>query len=386
MTIISRSLVDSDFDDERESQESAARQRVNERTKSRGTNEAALSVDGGVVAANTADRIARRIDRLARYYVDGDTSGVDPHRLPDLRTAMGRLRDITDESGDVGRVVEAIINTCDFIGVRYLDAGVLAARSVGRVVISGGRGFGTGFLVTPQLMLTNHHALPSIDVARQSAVEFDYQDDVNGRPLTPQRFDFDADRLYLADRDLDFALVALRATPQQVHRFGFNPLTDRQGTVVIGEFVTIVQHPRGDKKAIALRESRLVDVLDRYLHYAADTERGSSGSPVFNDQWEVVALHHASVRAPDRPDTGGVLNEGVRISQIIGWLRAQHYSTAQQDLVAPIIGQSASNTGSVRAYPVRNTEAASSAVTTMIGPFRVTVTIDGSAPPIQKDR
>ena len=28
-------------------------------------------------------------------------------------------------------------------------------------------------------------------------------------------------------------------------------------------------------------------------HYSTDTEAGSSGSPVFNDQWEVVALHHS---------------------------------------------------------------------------------------------
>ena len=53
------------------------------------------------------------------------------------------------------------------------------------------------------------------------------------------------------------------------------------------------------------------------MHYSADTEPGSSGSPVFNDQWEVIALHHASVRAPEHTEFGGVLNEGIRVSAIV---------------------------------------------------------------------
>ena len=90
-----------------------------------------------------------------------------------------------------------------------------------------------------------------------------------------------------------------------------------------GRFVTIVQHPRGEKKQIALRENRIVDVLDSFLHYEADTEPGSSGSPVFDDGWEVVALHHASVRAPDHAELGGFVNEGIRVSGLRAFITAQ---------------------------------------------------------------
>ena len=62
------------------------------------------------------------------------------------------------------------------------------------------------------------------------------------------------------------------------------------------------------------------------MHYSADTEPGSSGSPVFNDQWEVVALHHASVRAPEHTEFGGVLNEGIRVSAILGVVKASPLS------------------------------------------------------------
>jgi V8-like Glu-specific endopeptidase len=64
-----------------------------------------------------------------------------------------------------------------------------------------------------------------------------------------------------------------------------------------GEFVNIIQHPSGHQpKALALCDNQLVDVLDSCLHYQTDTAPGSSGAPVYNDQWEVIALHHSGAR------------------------------------------------------------------------------------------
>ena len=187
---------------------------------------------------------------------------------------------------------------------------------IGRVNIrdAAGRlqGYGTGSLVSPTLLLTNHHVLPDADTARHSAIEFNYQDGIDGRPLLAQLLPFDPDRFFLADDERDFALVAVSATPAELAPFGFNRLIEAEGKAIIGEFVTIVQHPRGEKKQVALRENRIVDIPERFLHYSADTEPGSSGSLVFNDQWEAVALHHASVPAPEHRELGGFVNEGIR--------------------------------------------------------------------------
>jgi endonuclease G len=84
---------------------------------------------------------------------------------------------------------------------------------------------------------------------------------------------------------------------------------------------------------VALRENRIVDLPGSFMHYETDTEPGSSGSPVFNDQWEVVALHHASVRAQNHPELGGFLNEGIRISRILQFVRAQSLPVAARPLV-----------------------------------------------------
>jgi endonuclease G len=73
-----------------------------------------------------------------------------------------------------GAVLERVINTEDFVGVRYLETGVNASRAVGRVDIRDQAGrvvsYGTGSLVSPELLLTNNHVLPDADTACASVV------------------------------------------------------------------------------------------------------------------------------------------------------------------------------------------------------------------------
>ncbi|QFG26857.1 DNA/RNA non-specific endonuclease [Actinomadura sp. WMMB 499] len=297
-------------------QREAAAQRVAERAAERRGNERVLASPGGVAEADTPERIAERIDRLNRFYGDGNL--VEPAGA----APAARL--------------EKIINTVDYVGVRYLDAGVVAARTVGRVDIRDGRGrtagYGTGSMVSSSLLLTNHHVLPDVETARASVIEFDYQDGVDGRPLAPRTFPLDPDRFFVADAELDFALVAVMSPDGGLAGYGHNRLVEAAGKTIIGEFVTIIQHPRGDKKQVSLRENKIVDVPERHLHYAADTEPGSSGSPVFNDQWEVVALHHASVPVPEQQELGGFVNEGVRISRVCRAIREAPLSPEQRAL------------------------------------------------------
>jgi lysozyme family protein len=58
------------------------------------------------------------------------------------------------------------------------------------------------------------------------------------------------------------------------------------------------------------------------VHYRAPTEGGSSGSPVFNDQWEVIALHHkgGKVGMPRLNGLAGTYaaNEGISIRRVAG--------------------------------------------------------------------
>lgn len=362
------------FEKARESQAREAAERFSVRTQERVENVQALAQRGGIAEVNTAAEVARRLDRVTRYLAGeqlptsaGRVSAAAPADVIDTAleraventdTAVGPVAQVakdaaeavtTSESaaaGDVdgatdeeraGVVLEKIIGTADFVGIRYLEGGVAASRAVCRVVIrdSSGRtiGYGTGSLVSPRLLLTNHHVLESADVARLSAAEFNYQDGIDGQPLQSQLLTFDPDAFFLADPERDFALVAIPAGERAVGAFGFNRLIEAQGKAIKGDYVTIVQHPHGEKKQVALRENKIVDELELFLHYSADTEPGSSGSPVFNDQWEIVALHHASVNARQPGEYGDYLNEGVRASRILDFVRRQPHTADAQSLV-----------------------------------------------------
>ena len=374
------------FGSEYRLQTDATARRIAERQGTRSGNEDAVA--RGVLAdADSSARITNRLARITRYYSPGSAS-LTPE--PTIAAGVDRAADALDmETADL----EKIINAPDFLGIRYLDEGVISARSVGRVNIGGGsgrsRGFGTGFLVAPSLLLTNHHVLADAATARTSRIEFNYQDGVGGVALSGNSFGFAPDRFFLADRQRDFALVAVDAPAAELAPYGYNRLTSAQGTVIVGESVTIIQHPGGRKKQIVLRENKIVDIPEGFVHYSADTEPGSSGSPVFNDQWEVVALHHASVPAPHQTQFGGFLNEGVRVSSILAHLRAQPLTAAQTELAGALLGDDLPSPAPVYipgAGRSDHGEADFAATTTTIRlPVEITVHVNGSATTIRAD-
>jgi Trypsin-like peptidase domain len=108
---------------------------------------------------------------------------------------------------------------------------------------------------------------------------------------------------FITNPELDFTLVAVAPTSDDgetsLTNYGFLRLDPTLHKVEPLEFVTIIQHPNSLPKQIAIRENQVLqigdeqdDVKDNFLWYASDTDPGSSGSPVLNDNWQVVAIHH----------------------------------------------------------------------------------------------
>jgi endonuclease G len=243
---------------------------------------------------------------------------------------------------------------------------VQATRSVGRIetrLTGGRRSYGTGFLVSARLLLTNNHVLPTRTQAASSIVEFDYQLDFRDQPLTIERFELEPQAFYLTNRGLDFTLVAVKPTSltgRLLEEYGWCPLIKEEGKIRITEPVNIVQHPRGEMKQVVIRENKLLDLLDPQprAHYAADTERGSSGSPVFNDRWEVIALHHSGVPATDpegnKLDVDGNIwqegddpdglkwaaNEGIRVSRLVRFVEQAEVQPHEFALKAALLAAS----------------------------------------------
>ncbi|WP_181783439.1 trypsin-like serine peptidase [Pseudonocardia pini] len=280
---------------------------------------------GHTVVADTREQLVARARRLVRL------GEVDPDALV---RAMEQPSD--------GRALERIIESADLQKVNFLGRGADAARAVARVMIRQGRataGFGTAFLVGRRLVLTNNHVLPDVATASGSLLEFDFEDGPDGLAKPVVRFELDPATLFLTDEGLDYTLVAVR--PDGEGRaagalYGWNVLIAQQGKIVTGEPVNVVGHPDGRPKEIAIRENQLVNQLPDFLHYRTDTQPGNSGSPVFNDQWEVVALHHSGVRDPAGGPDDWIANEGARISRVMEDLRAKATGPAQQAVLAEL--------------------------------------------------
>ncbi|TWT27080.1 DNA/RNA non-specific endonuclease [Planomicrobium sp. CPCC 101110] len=238
--------------------------------------------------------------------------------------------------------IERIIHKNDLLPIAYLEAGTKASRAVCRIAVQdrNGRiqGYGTGFLVSPTLLLTNNHVLDTKEAALYSVAEFNYENDLDFKQREIISFKFEPDQLFITDETLDFTLVALQTTATdgtELSGFGYLPLLSQKGKVLEGEFVSIIQHPKGGLKAVTVRENEVRFLAPDFIHYISDTEAGSSGSPVFNDQWIVVALHHAAVSDPDN-GTEWIANEGIRISSILAFLFEQ-YTAAPNPLLAPLL-------------------------------------------------
>lgn len=284
-----------------------------------------------VKTAEAVDLLKARVDATA----PGQLETPERQALRTLQLQEGGRKASLSE-------LERTIGSDDLVDLNYLLRGLDAARPVGRITIldGGGRALGdaTGFLITPNLMLTNQHVFPDPASAAGSRVDFDCELDRLGFPRPTTTFGFDPGRFFVVDPALDMALVAVRAQPLKgdgrLSDFGWLRLSPEVGKINVGEAITIIQHPNGRTKQVAMRENRLLDITADHLTYESDTAPGSSGAPVFNDSWQVVALHHSGVPRKDaqgrwllqngRPatdedddaDIDWIANEGVRASRI----------------------------------------------------------------------
>ena len=86
----------------------------------------------------------------------------------------------------------------------------------------------------------------------------------------------------------------------------------------------VIGHPRGlEQPQFSLQDNHILGYDETRMHYRSPTEGGSSGSPVFDKQWNLIALHHAGSLEMRRLDGVGVYaaNEGILVSAIIAAVR-----------------------------------------------------------------
>ena len=233
---------------------------------------------------------------------------------------------------------------------------------------------GTGWLVGRDVMITNNQVIDTVARAKQLRAEFNYQLNEDGSPATADLFGFDPDGFFYTNAALDFTLVKVKCkpwvinlplrvertedghfmvldeaaagpvgpdgvvTPLNVGPIGLTPPVYKfctsagsrwgnlqlptSGVVYADEqHVNIVQHPKGRRKEVAVQQNQISGLFPTRVRYTTDTEPGSSGSPVFDNQWDLMAIHHAG---GEYSDGRWKNNQGVRIDKIVADLQANH--------------------------------------------------------------
>jgi hypothetical protein len=205
-------------------------------------------------------------------------------------------------------------------------------------------GSGTGFLVGPDVAMTNHHVLAGvIDGARKSehvVLRFDYRKAADGSELPGKEFGLAKSDEWLLDASppfpvdtalspsangkyLDYALVRVEGQPgnDQVRidasgsgvSRGWIGLPDPVPELRADAPLFIVQHPEGASLKLALESKSILGLVEEgtRVRHRTNTDPGSSGSPCFNEGWKLVALHCAGDRAANPQ-----WNEAVPIAEI----------------------------------------------------------------------
>jgi V8-like Glu-specific endopeptidase len=236
----------------------------------------------------------------------------------DMMTPISALPDIDWWRGreTPADVLEKIIGENTLRPIAFLRQGLQVSRSVAYIGVRSSQGHwsGTGFLVAQDLLLTNNHVLPDATLLSDTIFRFNYEENFQGEAQSTHEYRAKLNGVFHTNEALDYSLVQLEGEPGE--KWGWSPLLPKR--IGIGSRVNIIQHPLGQPKQISLQNNFVQYVGDNVVQYITSTLQGSSGSPVFNDAWEVVALHHAGGNISEQTTQQRYFrNEGILIESIL---------------------------------------------------------------------
>ena len=246
----------------------------------------------------------------------------------------------------------------------YLDVtrwraqlGALEGR-VCRIELPKGVAKGTGFLVGSDTVITNYHVIESVikNKARPDDIvlRFDYKRMEDGKtlnegncvelannwlidssPYSPVDLEPEPKSGLPRPDQLDYALLRINSCfgdlpigqSAEAHARPRGWIEPPKADVTVAPETTlmILQYPLGKPLKLAIGSLLRENGNQTRLTYTTNSEKGSSGSPCFNINWELVALHHSGDPNSDI-GTAAASNEGVPFVRIMEQLEQRGYT------------------------------------------------------------
>jgi hypothetical protein len=284
------------------------------------------SSDADAFELNSTLRQLTEVWQLNHYEPPGN------YLLPILKAGYLRRAGATDISnpkkmieeaeaiGDAVEGLEAIFGEDRMVSLKWYKKGLEQCNAIARIEKPGGKGHGTGWLVKAsdffperqgKLLLTNAHVV--CDTPNATSI-FPEDARVNFQALG-EVFEVEDEVVFTSPIiKLDATFLTLKGDPKA------KPLVLHKKAMAMCEpppRMYAIGHPGGRDLEFSLQDNQLLACNERLLHYRTPTEKGSSGSPIFEpEDWRVVALHHkANQEMPRLDEQYGTYqaNEGIAI-------------------------------------------------------------------------
>lgn len=248
----------------------------------------------------------------------------------DLQLSSGEILAL---QGLSKRTYEKVYGVDESVSLRWMYLAMARCQLVGKVVNTVGQGVGTGFLVKEKhlfqkkeaetdrwLFLTNSHVVSARGVDHTNPdrlrVEFSRLKK-SGNKAAESVMKVKKVIMESPPKELDYSIVSLDG---KIKHQPESPSLNLNELALGGEErIYIIGHPLGGDLQLSLHDNHLLDMDSTRMHYRTPTRPGSSGSPVFDSEWNLIGIHHmGSWEMRKLHDKEGIYeaNQGIRLKAI----------------------------------------------------------------------
>jgi hypothetical protein len=188
------------------------------------------------------------------------------------------------------------------IPITIYREGLDRARSVGTMLVNKAFCVGTVFAMNGAdlhaslagriVLVTNEHVVPDPAIENgiqpsEMMAQFDGVAGADGKAISISGM-----RAVWRSPRTQLDVTLLVTDDPQVQQLPPLPVATALPPVRAGQYVYVIGNPGGGGIQLSIRGNDLIDQDGTKLHYKAPTDKGSSGSPVFDPEWGLIGVHH----------------------------------------------------------------------------------------------